>query len=317
MEVQIIGEVGFVWDLEHVLVLRNKFRILGSFVGFSPKSVDIGLPLLLMGEEIQLLKEKGIVKLVEIKCWEEEPSERIIQRALDYKEQTYQSQIEEFKEERIEVINKMADKIVAGKKRKKLEQLKKKRKFDGMRLQTEKRRKLEGCEASDPQVVDLSSDEETEKSEELIKIDRNSVISQEIAKIKPISRDMQAVQMFDKDPWLENEDKISSNWTFKTEGIKKCKLFTFKDLWNNNYYISEGSKFGGDFLVYSGDPVKYHAKFIVICLNSVVEIENENRIQDLVARSRLGTCVKKTVLFSWLDGEDVKYRSLKRGDKIC
>ena len=132
-----------------------------------------------------------------------------------------------------------------------------------------------------------------------------------------IFRDMQVVQIFDKDPWLEKDDKCSSYWTFNTQGVNKCRLFTFKDLWNNNYYISEGSKFGGDFLLYSGDPVKYHAKFIVICLNSSKEIENEKRIQDLVARSRLGTCVKKTVLFSWLDGEDVKYRSLKRGDKMC
>jgi len=316
MEVQIVGDVGFVWNLEDVLALRNKFRILGSFIGFSPKSVDIGLPLMLMGEEVQLLKEKGIVRLVEIKCWEKEPSEKLIQRALEYKEESYQSQIEEFKVERVEVISKMADRIVAGKKRKKLEQLKKKRKFDAMRLQAEKKRKLQGSEALDPQVVDLSSDEETETPEELINIDRESVISQEIAKIKPISREMQVVQIFDKDPWLKDEDKVVSDWTFNTDGIKKCKLFTFKDLWNNNYYISEGSKFGGDFLIYSGDPVKYHAKYIVICISSVAEIENENRIQDLVARSRLGTCVKKTVLFSWLEGEDVKYRSLKRGSKL-
>ena len=26
-----------------------------------------------------------------------------------------------------------------------------------------------------------------------------------------------------------------------------------------------GSKFGGDFLVYLGDPVRFHAKYIVIC----------------------------------------------------
>ena len=87
----------------------------------------------------------------------------------------------------------MAEKIVAGKKKKKLEQLKRKRKFDAMRLQAEKRRKLEGSETSDPQVVDLSSDEETETSEELIKIDRDYVISQEIAKIKPISRSVEFI----------------------------------------------------------------------------------------------------------------------------
>ena len=45
-------------------------------------------------------------------------------------------------------------------------------------------------------------------------------------------------------------------------------MFTFKDLWSDSYYVYEGSKFVGDFLVYCGDPVKYHAKYIVICLES-------------------------------------------------
>ena len=57
----------------------------------------------------------------------------------------------------------------------------------------------------------------------------------------------------------------------------------------------------------------YHAKYIVICLTDQKDIGSESRIQDLVARSRLGTTVKKIVLFSWLDGEDVKYKSLVRG----
>jgi len=316
MEVQILGDAGFVWNIEDVLLLRHKYRIIGSFVGFSPKSVDIGLPLQLLGEEVQLLKEKGIIKVVELNCFEKEPRDNLVQRAMDFKEQSYQSQIEEFKEERIEMINKIADKIVAGKKRKKLEQLKRKRKFDAMRLQAEKKRKMLGSDVPAPQIVDLSSDEESEQPEDLVRIDRDLVINQEISKIKPISRDMQVIQTFEEDPWIEKEDKIPSSWSFNTKGINRCRLFTFKDLWNNNYYITEGSKFGGDFLLYSGDPVSFHAKFIVICLLSPKEIETETRIQDLVARSRLGTCVKKTILFSWLEGEDVKYRSLRRGSKI-
>ena len=127
---------------------------------------------------------------------------------------------------------------------------------------------------------------------------------------------MQVIQTFEQDPWVEDNHKIPSSWSFNHEGNNKCRLFTFKDLWNHNYYITEGSKFGGDFLLYSGDPVSYHAKFIVICLNTPKEVENEKSVQDLVARSRLGTCVKKTILFSWLEGEEVKYSSLKRGSKI-
>jgi tRNA splicing endonuclease len=49
----------------------------------------------------------------------------------------------------------------------------------------------------------------------------------------------------------------------------------------------------------------------VICLES--ELEPRSRVQDLVAVSRLGTTVKKTVLFSWLEGREVKYNSVTRG----
>ena len=102
-----------------------------------------------------------------------------------------------------------------------------------------------------------------------------------------LERDMQVIQTFDADPWIQGQDKVPSKWSFKMDDLGKCRLFTFKDLWNNNYFISEGSKFGGDFLLYVGDPVSYHAKYIVICLTDVKEIEMNHRIQDLVARSRL------------------------------
>ena len=49
----------------------------------------------------------------------------------------------------------------------------------------------------------------------------------------------------------------------------------------------------------------------MICLES--EVDPRGRVQDLVAVSRLGTTVKKTVLFSWLEGQEVKYSSVTRG----
>lgn len=125
---------------------------------------------------------------------------------------------------------------------------------------------------------------------------------------------MAVVQIFERDPWLHlHERREESSWSFAQEGSSKCRLFVFKDLWNHNYFITEGSKFGGDFLVYCGDPVMYHAKYIVICVTSGADIVNPARMQDLVARSRLGTSVKKTVLFAWLEGENVKYKSVRRG----
>ena len=60
----------------------------------------------------------------------------------------------------------------------------------------------------------------------------------------------------------------------------------------------------------------YHAKYVVICLEEKEELGVEGRMQDLVARSRLGSSVKKIILFSWLEGEDVKYKSLTRGSAV-
>ena len=67
-------------------------------------------------------------------------------------------------------------------------------------------------------------------------------------------------------------------------------------------------------MVYLGDPVSHHAKYIVICLDNPLEVDKEMRIQDVVARSRLGNCVKKIIIFSWLEGTCLKYKSLRRGD---
>ena len=123
IEVQVLDNQGFIWKTEDVLKLRKDYRIVGTFLGVTPKNLDTGLPLIISEEEMQLSKEKNLVRLYEVKSWTSEPSEQTIQKVLEYKEQSYQSQIEEFKEERKEVILKMADKIVAGK-RKKLNQMK-------------------------------------------------------------------------------------------------------------------------------------------------------------------------------------------------
>jgi len=313
IEVQVIGNVGHVWSVEEVRALRTQYRILGSFAGVAPKSMEIGLPLILLPEELQLLREKQVVRLYELVLGDNPPVD-LVQMAEAHKEESYQSQIEEFKTERIEVIHKMADIIVVGKRRKQLEKLKRKRRFDELRLETEKRRKEKVV--ARPAVVELSSDEEQQQQEEAGEVsirEREHLISQEIAKIKPITREMAVVQIFERDPWLDLQERRESSWSFAQEGSSRCRLFVFKDLWNHNYFITEGSKFGGDFLVYCGDPVMYHAKYIVICVTSGADIVNPARMQDLVARSRLGNSVKKIVLFAWLEGENVKYKSVRRG----
>lgn len=95
---------------------------------------------------------------------------------------------------------------------------------------------------------------------------------------------------------LVSQDAISSLTT-------PLKLSIFKDLWTRGYYITNGEKFGGDFLVYFGDPIAYHAIFIVKC----VEQGEEFSPAHLIALGRLGVAVKKKAVLGSLEGDKVSY----------
>lgn len=47
----------------------------------------------------------------------------------------------------------------------------------------------------------------------------------------------------------ENEKK---QWKYPETSYEKLKYLVFKDLWNKRFYITEGHKFGVDYLVYPG-----------------------------------------------------------------
>ncbi|MGH0165060.1 UNVERIFIED_CONTAM: hypothetical protein FKN15_004550 [Acipenser sinensis] len=83
-----------------------------------------------------------------------------------------------------------------------------------------------------------------------------------------------------------------------------------KDLWQQGYYITSAGKFGGDYLIYPGDPLRFHAHFIAVC----VPIKSESPISDFLCLARLGANVKKTILLcspSETESEGVIYTSIQ------
>lgn len=105
---------------------------------------------------------------------------------------------------------------------------------------------------------------------------------------------------------------------------RDTKYQVFRDLRGRGFYLTSAGKFGGDFLVYpgegvttdhslysywsasihqttpltlsllpSGDPLRFHAHFIAVCLAE----EEDICLLDVLAVARLGSNVKKTVLF--------------------
>ncbi|KAG7257893.1 hypothetical protein CRUP_007044 [Coryphaenoides rupestris] len=89
----------------------------------------------------------------------------------------------------------------------------------------------------------------------------------------------------------------------------ESRFLVFRDLRQRGYYITSAGKFGGDFLVYPGDPLRFHAHFIAVCVSA----EERLPLLDVLAVARLGSNVKKTVLLCspGPGGTAVRYTSLQ------
>lgn len=84
------------------------------------------------------------------------------------------------------------------------------------------------------------------------------------------------------------------------------KTTVFADLWKRGYYITSGEKFGGDFLVYFGDPIVHHAIFIVKC----IDWERTFTPTELIAFGRLGVSVKKRAILAGVKDKCVIYMTI-------
>ncbi|XP_019729850.1 tRNA-splicing endonuclease subunit Sen34 [Hippocampus comes] len=88
-----------------------------------------------------------------------------------------------------------------------------------------------------------------------------------------------------------------------------AKYQVFLDLRRRGFYLTSAGKFGGDFLVYPGDPLRFHAHFICVC----VRADERVPLSDLLAAARLGSNVKKTLVLCspHCHGGGVTYSSLQ------
>nr|CAG4638120.1 EOG090X0G6M [Chydorus sphaericus] len=167
-----------------------------------------------------------------------------------------------YKEERVVHVMKLADRIIAGKKRAQ-------RDNDGI-------------------------------------IDEKAALQKEIDKIPDMSRDTMMIQLCTRPHWK------STATPFDFDIKPSVKSFVFEDLWKKGYYITSGQKFGGDFLVYPGDPLKFHSHYIAVCLEEYQPLTPKF----LICHGRLGTNVKKTVLLCSVNDQGVvNYQSLNWNGK--
>ena len=100
-----------------------------------------------------------------------------------------------------------------------------------------------------------------------------------------------------------------ADWTYPQTSREKLHYQVFVDLWERGYYLTSGVNFGGDFLAYPGDPIRYHSFFIVI----IVPWGKKITPFEIISAGRLGASVKKTALLCSVSDEtgQVIYTSVK------
>lgn len=68
-------------------------------------------------------------------------------------------------------------------------------------------------------------------------------------------------------PWFNKDDMKVVEWKYPLTPNQRHKYKVYKDLWEKEYYITSGDKFGGDFLVYPGIRFfLYHYKILCSAL---------------------------------------------------
>ena len=105
-------------------------------------------------------------------------------------------------------------------------------------------------------------------------------------------------------------------WTYPSTLTERARCAVFEDLHSKGYFLSTGLRFGGDFVVYPGDPLRYHSHYTAAVLETP---QTPMPAYHIVAAGRLGTAVKKSHLLcqantSVTDDEEARVRRQQGAD---
>ncbi|XP_072947420.1 tRNA-splicing endonuclease subunit Sen34 [Epargyreus clarus] len=269
----------YVWNSEDWYTLRTKYRICGSLIGSAPafpRQNDFqGLPMALMAEEVGVLVDIGACELFELPNITKKLSDEEKQQIMALDKKSLEEQTRTLRKQRIDQLTQKIDIIFAGKRKKLLS-----------------------------------------KGETDVKLDKQTLLQEEIDKLPNIAPAHVLVHL-PTEHYIKTETK-EVDLTVIHPGFSNIMTFVrfavYKNLWEKGHYITSGSKFGADFLVYPGDPVKFHATYMVKCIDSSKTFV---RPANLVAFGRLAVSVNKLAVLACCDSAGhVEYQTIQWHDSI-
>ncbi|XP_039735808.1 tRNA-splicing endonuclease subunit Sen34 isoform X2 [Pteropus medius] len=282
--VEVANGCSLVWGAEAVQALRERLGVGGRTVGSLPRgprqNSRLGLPLLLMPEEARLLAEIGAVTLVSAPRTDSRQHSLALASFKLQQEQGFQEQSALAAEARETRRQEILEKIAEG--------------------QAAKKQKLEpDLGASESQEANAGENEASvgQASREYDEAGYPSPQPGPSDGVALLPRSALLVQLATARPRPIKARPLdwrvqSKDWPHAGRPAHELRYSIYRDLWERGFFLSAAGKFGGDFLVYPGDPLRFHAHYIAQCWAPGDSIP----LQDLVSAGRLGTSVKKTLL---------------------
>ena len=268
------------YDVKTITWLRKTYNILGVLIGTLPQipqqNVFLGLPLELQPEEARLLVEKGLGYIVDDLQWHKDSQ----QSMTPAQREAYLAGLKK------EGMN--AARVVEQQKQQRTEQAMK-------RLHL----KMGKASSDSPNSSDSPPSEE-------VAGDRSLFDPAPLGNTPSLSSSASII------PWTITPTTSyppppspSNHPISRSPTVDPPSYTLFKHLHSLSYFLSPGLRFGCQFLVYPGDPLRFHSHFLA----TSAEWDEEIDLLDLVGGGRLGTGVKK----GWLVGgvEDRKPRDEK------
>ncbi|XP_014665849.1 PREDICTED: protein white-like [Priapulus caudatus] len=279
-----------VFNAKDACTLREKHRIVGTFVGCLPRAPrqnsQLGLPMHLLPEEVTLLVELGIARLLNADPLLVGPTEEDKQFFQESRKESYVKQSANLLHERKAQLSKLADRITAGK----IEKMKnpyhkktrKEKKKQKLQLKTEGSHSMnihtsiedscnvmKECMESEPyynnsktstadnpipnknqgvtHVEDIDGDA---LSPEQYSVMKQKILEEMCQNLEPLRADQAMVQQWTESPRLATIKQLPIDWDFPCSPIEGLRYAVYSDIWHRGYYLTVGGKFGGDFLIY-------------------------------------------------------------------
>ncbi|KAI1176990.1 SEN34 subunit of tRNA-splicing endonuclease [Nemania sp. FL0916] len=259
------------FDIDDVMYLRRNYNICSVFVGTIPQNpqqnVFMGLPLELMPEEAQVLVEKNAAYIADDSTFHparlaafDEPSRRAYVESLKNQGKRMQ----------MAVIESNSRNII---------------KSQG---KSKKNKRQKGSEGSSTTDIDGGGgDDDADSSTRLFD---PAPIPQQPAK-SPEDIEGYILTPTTSSFLLPSSSNPAIQPSVPVDVPVSYPLFAH--LHDKGYYMMPGLRFGCDYNVYPGDPLRFHSHFVAVHFGWDEEIT----MMDLVGGGRLGTTVKKGYLF--------------------